>query len=1081
MMTHVTTKYIFFTYAEEDAEAAELIIDAVLHADASLKRTFTLSKKTSAEKASAEDSEASAALAFVSDAFLKQPERLKDIKMINDNFGAFRIKRVVWLCLTPLILLERESLPQEISLDLSSGTRVDLLYGLETMTQARLNFVVQVLLGAVESKVVTVHCFNRECLSRYGVCFTLLLALAAVYGGLIVSLATEVSTYSRPVSPLSSSNNFIGNTSGISRHVSVGDYISCVGNMQITIDRLPVNDASNLNQLVCASSGAVISSIFCNSCNSTWQPWQLAAAENGATTFAGIAAATVKAAASAQSMLALNYLFMCATSLPMFLLMHQFWQGRCCGRYVPCCVSCARLGARRPLVIWAISLSLITIALFSSLFAMLLVKRDVQEKLIAWEKSLPGFKQEEETGVKSYADPLAGGGRIYIDTSSALVQGATVHFASSMAALFAMLLVLAAGQFCNRRGIPLLRHKRKGQISPQTSNSRPLTLLNPREQCEMSQAELSAAGVGVEGASSQLKVLPLPYIDEIIINPRLRVFLSHNWGAKLFLESVREKLDEHGINYWLDVRDMAPGDEMFRKLAEGLKSVDVLIAFIDFNYLQSANCFKEFEFARMNHVPIVVVALQGRIWREKYAWNQPLSPHQSSSSTTKAAHPFAAFIEQCCIVLDFTKVKGLILPDELGKPPLRELPVAISPKQAQLLVAAVGNANAMQVPCEFGGIQRKEAAILTAAILHAQSRADTTVAGELDKTLRMQGCRLVDLADADVVYAVLSSNFIADAKLVDAFVLHSSGDAGRLQRMVLIVSDKNWPLWNARLSPLTAGQQYIDVKTTHDFQSDEVYDSAALIQVLGKNYKKGNGEEKRTSKHLWPNAFEGLLSSWSITRSVIISGPRTERPVCMWTVFCCLHCVLSRQDSFRFFAAAAVFFTGLLALILLGLLASGNAGVTVSGSDCEQVSIPQGLSDEAEQNAKVDIILSAVGFALAFPLLQSMWLPLGIFGRTGAALSRATLVCDLGWLWFATAASLLGITVSAWIIDYKVSEFREHLNMESVLASELPKGNCVQSNTFIPVVMAMTALSSWAAAGCEARGRFICGGRARKH
>jgi nucleotide-binding universal stress UspA family protein len=59
--------------------------------------------------------------------------------------------------------------------------------------------------------------------------------------------------------------------------------------------------------------------------------------------------------------------------------------------------------------------------------------------------------------------------------------------------------------------------------------------------------------------------------------PRVRAFLSHQWNSKAFVQAVDATLQSLGVDTWVDQTAMAPGDEMYREIMEGIEVCDVFV------------------------------------------------------------------------------------------------------------------------------------------------------------------------------------------------------------------------------------------------------------------------------------------------------------------------------------------------------------------------------------------------------------------------------------------------------------------------------------------------------------------------
>ena len=1088
---------VYFLYAAEDAEAAELLIGAALRASPSLARA-------------SDPHSTAAAFVFVSDAFVASPECLRSARIINDVFAGRavgkEVSRVVVLSLVPSFL-RRSPTWSEIAFLFATATHVDLPYGLESLTQRRLDAIVMALNSAVKAEVAPAHCCTRESANFSLLCCAILLSVAAVTAGMAASTIIIGGTMMYEVTPTAVSNGFLAVDKSLTNNGygnSNSESFSCSLSQEVSINRVLGADRSQqLAQTICTDLRRVVSSrcmYFAETtCSGNWQPWQLEAVADTYPFAANITHDLTAAFPNAVSMLSANYILMALSTVPMYLLAHSCWFGPFFGRFVPCCFLCVRFAARRPLAMWSGTFVLLLLAQLLAATAFLQTQ-GLAKSIATWESGFPNaqsgpFYFASYNWDARYTDPVTGG-LIFINARSPLVESCNATLYGTVATLATWLFTLLVGScctFCNRRGASLSRsHLPPTWTSPSHQD---IELMQPRQRDAdtRTSSPITRKSDAVGGLQQVLTTvhLPVPIVGEIPIeNPSLRVFLSHQWDAKIYLNDIITRLSERNVSYWLDVRDMSPGDEMFGKLSEGVGSVDVLVAVVTFAYLQSANCYKELDLAMKTSTPVVVIALQGRIWKESHTWLR---------SGVASAHPFSNFLERQCIVLDFTVGAPSMLPlsQRIVRFALPEpvLPDVMSDKEFELLARAINCANAMQVPREIGGKYRVEMAVFSVAVLHSPVATDSAAAEVLKGVLMGQGCTISTLETADVVFAVLTPNFLNNEVLVDDFVRRSTGVcSSKAQRIVMIIAEKakkfdprtekqvvvDLPfLSHPRLGPLAAGQQYIPVETDLDAGTLELREKFDLGAKADKN------KPDKLMK-FWPNPFQAVSAAWKIQRSVVVSGPRTERPacVCMWSLLCCSHLCMTRQRSFGICASLSVFLTGLLFLIVVGFFGSGTDLVWVSTGDqiaCPPsiVVVPSSLISSAASAAMASLVLSLCSFVSAIPLLQSLWLPRGVCGRFGAVYARASLACSTTFYWSATAATLLGVVVASANAHSQVSDLVMALHAKNYSDSSgtyHAYGNCVGSNVFVIVVIGSWALGSWIIAGCDARERFMCGG-----
>jgi tetratricopeptide (TPR) repeat protein len=84
------------------------------------------------------------------------------------------------------------------------------------------------------------------------------------------------------------------------------------------------------------------------------------------------------------------------------------------------------------------------------------------------------------------------------------------------------------------------------------------------------------------------------------VNNEEKIFISYNHSSKVFVKKFVDKLKKEGIkeeNIWFDEKDIHVGDELSKKIEEGILASSFFIAFISNKYIRSTNCRKEFGYA----------------------------------------------------------------------------------------------------------------------------------------------------------------------------------------------------------------------------------------------------------------------------------------------------------------------------------------------------------------------------------------------------------------------------------------------------------------------------------------------------
>ena len=82
-----------------------------------------------------------------------------------------------------------------------------------------------------------------------------------------------------------------------------------------------------------------------------------------------------------------------------------------------------------------------------------------------------------------------------------------------------------------------------------------------------------------------------------VVTRKPRVFLSHSHSDKRLARRIYEYLDSEGIKVWLDEAELRFGDSLISKLRIAIDSVDILLALISINSINSEWVNKEIEIA----------------------------------------------------------------------------------------------------------------------------------------------------------------------------------------------------------------------------------------------------------------------------------------------------------------------------------------------------------------------------------------------------------------------------------------------------------------------------------------------------
>jgi hypothetical protein len=98
-----------------------------------------------------------------------------------------------------------------------------------------------------------------------------------------------------------------------------------------------------------------------------------------------------------------------------------------------------------------------------------------------------------------------------------------------------------------------------------------------------------------QSASSSNLVLPPPSPSSA---NKTRVMMSYSWHNKDVGNRVDKYLIDHGVDVWRDLRDMT--GNVVDSMMKGVLSSNVFMCIVSRDYIESANCRAEFEFAKNN-------------------------------------------------------------------------------------------------------------------------------------------------------------------------------------------------------------------------------------------------------------------------------------------------------------------------------------------------------------------------------------------------------------------------------------------------------------------------------------------------
>ena len=80
-------------------------------------------------------------------------------------------------------------------------------------------------------------------------------------------------------------------------------------------------------------------------------------------------------------------------------------------------------------------------------------------------------------------------------------------------------------------------------------------------------------------------------------NAKRNVFISYNHSSKVIVKEIVERLKIENIDVWFDEDDIEYGDELSKRMQQGILESSIVFCFISKLYIQSPNCRLEFFYA----------------------------------------------------------------------------------------------------------------------------------------------------------------------------------------------------------------------------------------------------------------------------------------------------------------------------------------------------------------------------------------------------------------------------------------------------------------------------------------------------
>ena len=100
------------------------------------------------------------------------------------------------------------------------------------------------------------------------------------------------------------------------------------------------------------------------------------------------------------------------------------------------------------------------------------------------------------------------------------------------------------------------------------------------------------------------------FIFSLIIVSSNMIFISYNHSSKKLVRKVVERLKNENLKIWYDEDKISPGDELSKKMQEGILNSDHVLFFISKKYIASQNCNLEFYFAQNRNKNCIYLVLE---------------------------------------------------------------------------------------------------------------------------------------------------------------------------------------------------------------------------------------------------------------------------------------------------------------------------------------------------------------------------------------------------------------------------------------------------------------------------------------
>lgn len=90
-----------------------------------------------------------------------------------------------------------------------------------------------------------------------------------------------------------------------------------------------------------------------------------------------------------------------------------------------------------------------------------------------------------------------------------------------------------------------------------------------------------------------------------------QIYISYEWGIKRLVREIVNNLREktnHKI--WIDQENVIPGEHLLERIRDGIDNSEIIIAFVNGDYLNSRNCLSEIQYAKSIKKKILYIGLE---------------------------------------------------------------------------------------------------------------------------------------------------------------------------------------------------------------------------------------------------------------------------------------------------------------------------------------------------------------------------------------------------------------------------------------------------------------------------------------